>query len=169
MRIQLQLISLLVTRVTWSWVYICPPCSSSLSETWHPHFLRGELRPERLQPGRQLNISIWLPLSLISLSSEEDKDRIFLISWMKIVKSMAPHCKGSLCGGLWRRRRGLLSRWVLSFPCSGREGQRFCSAPQLCSPSKPHPGADCGENAYTEGDSLGSCCKGMVGLGRPFQ
>lgn len=54
----------------------------------------------------------------------------------------------------------------LCFPCIRREGQRFCSAPQLCPPSHPLTGAGCGANARAGVTAWLAGARGAVGPGR---
>lgn len=96
--------------------------------------------------------------------SSEDSDSIFLVSQDldgEVWEHSFPLCRKPVCWAMEEERAGFYLGGSLSFPCTGREGQRFCSAPQLCSPSHLLPGAGCGWNACAGGTARLADARGL--------
>lgn len=146
-------------------------CSSSLAETWHTNFPRGELAAGEAAAWRAAQhqcLATLIPClpELRGGQGQHFSDSLGF-GWEKLraeLLTVQEICVVDYGGG-----GGFYPGVSLSFPCNRREGQRFfcCTAAPLSLQASPWSWL--WAKYLCRDDSQGGCCKGMVGPCRTFQ
>lgn len=122
----------------------CPSCSSSLAETWHTHFPRGDLAAREAaawKAAQHQHLATLIPyLPELRGGKQQHFSDLLGFGWEKSGAQLPTVQEVCVVGyggeGFYPRPSE-----SLSFSCNGREGQKFVlSITVLLSLLEPHPG-----------------------------